>query len=196
MMDLVPAAAMDELKSMLSPARFEHSRRVLVTCGTLAQAWNFPYAKRESLEWAALFHDCAKEIPREESLRWLQVDGCPFGSELLDTPGLVHAPLGARIVKQRYGITNPDVLRAIAYHATGHRDLTSIGWMVYIADYLEPGRKFVKNRDVLINESCADPLTGLRLVTELRHHLTGAKGRRIHPLALEYRAYLESIERL
>jgi HD superfamily phosphohydrolase YqeK len=33
------------------------------------------------------------------------------------------------------------VLTAIAYHSTGHADLDLLGELLYLADYLEPGRK-------------------------------------------------------
>lgn len=193
MMVWPPGGAVRELRNTLSEKRFEHSVRVTETAFHIRGAWGDRVrVSAEDLAWAALFHDCAKEFGPELRAQWLERDGCPFGTELLDTPSLVHAALGARVLRNQYGIENGDILRAVAYHPTGHRDLKPVGWLVYMADYLEPGRDFVKDRELVLERACEDPLTGLRLVAELRHGLTGEKGKKIHPVSLEFRDYLLS----
>lgn len=196
MIELLPNDAIAALKTVLSEKRYQHCVRVMETGFQLFHAWRLPEKMKESLAWAGLFHDCAKEMPPRKQEEWLNNGICPYGEELLDTPGLVHAALGAKILQREYGIRDHDILKAVAYHSTGHPDLTSIGWIVYIADILEPGRKFVVERENILRAAYENPLNGLRLVTDLRHSISGKKGQKIHPLSIRFKDYIDSIDEL
>ena len=53
----------------------------------------------------------------------------------------IHARLGAYFAEYEYGITDSEILDAITYHTTGRPAMTMIEKIVYLADYIEPGRK-------------------------------------------------------
>ena len=55
---------------------------------------------------------------------------------------LWHAPAGAYLVQQEVGITDAEILDAIRYHTTGRVGMTLLEKVIYLADYIEPGRKF------------------------------------------------------
>lgn len=55
---------------------------------------------------------------------------------------LWHAPVGAYLVEKEVGITDPEILQAITYHTSGHEKMTMLDKVIYVADYIEPGRKF------------------------------------------------------
>ncbi|MCP6368247.1 bis(5'-nucleosyl)-tetraphosphatase (symmetrical) YqeK, partial [Klebsiella pneumoniae] len=55
---------------------------------------------------------------------------------------LWHAPVGAFLVRNEVGITDKEVLDAIAYHTSGRPGMTLLEKIVYVADYIEPGRRF------------------------------------------------------
>ena len=59
-----------------------------------------------------------------------------FNSELW------HAPVGAYLVEKEAGITDREILDAIRYHTTGRLGMTLLEKVVYLADYIEPGRHF------------------------------------------------------
>ncbi|PAM94525.1 phosphohydrolase, partial [Flavobacterium sp. IR1] len=59
-----------------------------------------------------------------------------YGDELL------HAPCGAYYVKEEIGLKDEEVLNAIRYHTTGKPDMTLLEKVVFLADYIEPGRQF------------------------------------------------------
>ncbi len=196
MIDLLPQEAVACLKNVLSEKRFQHSERVMETGFRLFNAWNLPDEKRAALAWASLFHDCAKENPPAKQDEWLAKGPAPYGMELLDTPGLVHATVGTIILQQEYHITDPEILLAVAYHSTGHPDQTPIGWIVYLADILEPGRTFIEHREEYLQTAMEDPLKGLREVTDLRHTISTSKGREAHPVSIQFQKHIESVSSL
>jgi HD superfamily phosphohydrolase YqeK len=50
------------------------------------------------------------------------------------------------------GVRDESVLTAIAYHSTGHADLDLLGELLYLADYLEPGRKRDSDRAAALRD--------------------------------------------
>jgi predicted HD superfamily hydrolase involved in NAD metabolism len=55
---------------------------------------------------------------------------------------LWHAPVGAYLVKKEAGIQDAEILDAIAYHTSGRVGMSLLDKVVYLADYIEPGRSF------------------------------------------------------
>ena len=50
--------------------------------------------------------------------------------------------MGAILARTTYGIDDIEVLNAIKYHTTGRRNMTMLEKIVFIADYIEPSRRF------------------------------------------------------
>ncbi|GAA3321628.1 hypothetical protein GCM10020331_038240 [Ectobacillus funiculus] len=46
--------------------------------------------------------------------------------------------------KKEVGITDYEILQAITYHTSGHENMTLLDTIIYVADYIEPGRKFFR----------------------------------------------------
>lgn len=101
----------------------------------------------------------------EELVRWraagylhdaLKSTGPAELHDLLD-PGeswpdpVAHGPACAARLR-REGVRDESVLNAIAYHSTGHPDLDLLGELLYLADYLEPGRKRDSERTVQLRD--------------------------------------------
>ena len=55
-------------------------------------------------------------------------------------PELIHAPYGAFIAKEEYGIVQEDILLAIRNHTLGRPEMSKLEQIVYLADYFEPER--------------------------------------------------------
>ena len=55
---------------------------------------------------------------------------------------LWHAPVGAYLATTEFGVEDEDVLNAIRYHTTGREAMSDLEKVVYIADLIEPNRKF------------------------------------------------------
>ena len=63
----------------------------------------------------------------------------------LENKALLHAKAGAILAKTVYDIEDVDVLHAIAVHTTGEQDMSVLDKIIYIADYIEPGRDKAPN---------------------------------------------------
>ena len=190
-MDFFTKEEIESLQSMLSFKRYQHSHNVYKTAMTIAKAWekNNP-VDRKNLAWAALFHDCAKDLSKDEQKSLMQDGSLLFGQELAEKKKLLHAPLGAKILSLRYGINDPDVLMSVAYHPTGHPDFPWIGWIVYAADYLEPGRIYFEDREKIFDVVCKNPIDGLRSLSQLKMDSVMQQGKTIHPMAEKVHYFL------
>lgn len=58
------------------------------------------------------------------------------------SPELWHAPVGAYLVKKEAAIHDQDILTAIEFHTSGRPNMTLLEKVIYVADYIEPGRHF------------------------------------------------------
>lgn len=118
--------------------RYEHTIRVADTAEKLAVKYGEDV---EKTVLAAIFHDYAKLLPINE-LKKIIAD-YKLDSRLLDYhPELWHGPAGAVLVREEIGIDDEDIFNAIRYHTTGRAGMTLLEKIIYIADYIEPGRQF------------------------------------------------------
>src|SRR5262249_4447985 len=89
------------------------------------------------LRWAD-----AMRVPSGERARWLKA--AVLHDALRDAPvadALAHGPLAADRAAQE-GETDRGVLDAVRYHTVGYARWDDAGRMLYLADFLEPGRAF------------------------------------------------------
>ncbi|WP_407269507.1 bis(5'-nucleosyl)-tetraphosphatase (symmetrical) YqeK [Radiobacillus sp. PE A8.2] len=122
----------------LTKSRFEHTIRVTDTAIELAKIFD---ASIEKAELAAVFHDYAKYRDKEEMRRWIEQEYLPKDL-LMYHHELWHGPVGALLVKREIGLGDPDILNAIRWHTTGTAHMTILDKVIYLADYIEPGRSF------------------------------------------------------
>lgn len=127
------------VKEQLTERRYEHTIRVTDTALELAEKFG---TDRDKTELAGILHDYAKYRSKEEMQAVIErEEGLP--DELLSfNIELWHAPVGAVLVEEEVGITDSDILRAIRYHTTGRSGMTLLEKIIFIADYIEPGRSF------------------------------------------------------
>lgn len=135
-----------KLKKRLDKERFEHTMGVMYTAGCLAMAYEYPLEKAMI---AGLLHDCAKCIPNEEKIRLCEAHNVVITSAERKNPSLLHAKLGAILAEEEYDIKDSDILHAIKVHTTGEPNMSLLDKIVYVADYIEPGRDKAENLDYL-----------------------------------------------
>ncbi|WHY65783.1 bis(5'-nucleosyl)-tetraphosphatase (symmetrical) YqeK [Neobacillus sp. SuZ13] len=131
-------AALKLVKKQLTDHRYQHTLGVMETAIVLAKQYG---GDEQKAELAAIFHDYAKFRPKEEMKEIIASQGFPedllqFNSELW------HAPAGMYLVEKEAGINDPEVLDAIRYHTSGRPAMTLLEKIIYLADYIEPGRHF------------------------------------------------------
>jgi HD superfamily phosphohydrolase YqeK len=87
----------------------------------------------------------------------------------------------------RDGETDRGVLDAVRYHSLGYAGWDDVGRMLYLADYLEPGRKRrAKEREKLARRVPDERDRVLREVVAQQMRARLRAGRPIHPLTLEF----------
>ena len=136
------------MREVLKPHRFRHVIGVELTAVQLAEnlGANGPKARL-----AALLHDCAKYLPLEEQFALAKRDGSSLPRE---AEAILHAPAGAALAKDKYGVTDKAILEAIRYHTTGSEDMTLLDEIIWAADLIEPGRDYPsvdKHRALLLS---------------------------------------------
>jgi predicted HD superfamily hydrolase involved in NAD metabolism len=130
--------ALKLVKEQLTEHRYQHTLGVTETAITLARQYG---ADEQKAELAAIFHDYAKFRSKDEMREIIVVQGFP--QDLLEfNAELWHAPVGAYLVEKDAGITDQEVLDAIRYHTSGRIGMTLLEKIIYLADYIEPGRHF------------------------------------------------------
>ncbi|SDQ51946.1 bis(5'-nucleosyl)-tetraphosphatase (symmetrical) YqeK [Carnobacterium viridans] len=126
------------VQSQMSQKRFQHVLGVEQTAVELAEKYG---ASNEAASIAALTHDYAKERSDKEMQELIYRE--QFDLELLEYGSNIwHGPLGAFLVEQELGISDSDILNAIKYHTIGAPEMTILEQVIYVADYIEPGRNF------------------------------------------------------
>lgn len=130
--------ALELVKPHLTEHRYIHTIGVVDTAVDLAERFG---ADTHKAMLAAVFHDYAKFRPKEEMRSIIErerlgEDLMLYGSELW------HAPVGALLVKTEIGLQDDEILQAIRSHTSGRVGMGLLEKIIFLADYIEPGRQF------------------------------------------------------
>ncbi|HEY6326068.1 MAG TPA: bis(5'-nucleosyl)-tetraphosphatase (symmetrical) YqeK [Candidatus Cybelea sp.] len=148
--------------------RYAHSVRVARSAGALAQRHG---ADASKARLAGLLHDLARLYPAARLLGECEKRGLRIDDFERAHPVLLHARLGAALARDQFGIDDPDVLSAIEKHTTAAGEMSPLDCVVYLADSLEPARKFAE-RPALWQIALLDLAEAMRetLALAIRHH--------------------------
>lgn len=141
------------LKGKMSDRRFEHSLGVEYTAACMAMVHG---ADVESARIAGLLHDCAKGLPTKDKLEKARKHGLAVSKYEEKNPDMLHARLGAFYARYKYDVTDEDILNAICYHTTGRPNMSLLEKIIFVADYIEPNRRMVKDMDDIRCEAFSD----------------------------------------
>lgn len=130
------------LEQELSYKRFIHTLSVAGTASSLAMCYG---ADLEKAETAGLLHDCAKCMDVRKMQKVCEKAGLTVSSFEADSGSLLHSKAGSVLAAEKYGITDPDLINAIRYHTTGRPGMSLLEKIIFVADYIEPGRFTAKN---------------------------------------------------
>lgn len=128
------------LQSRLSPRRVTHTFGACHTAVILALRWG---ADPSEALAAALFHDIAKEEPRDlQRARIERVASGAMPEAYAEQPSLWHALAAVAVAREEFGLANPAVERAIRLHPTADGEMTVLDAIIFLADYTESMRSW------------------------------------------------------
>lgn len=135
------AQLLQRLQQRMSPWRFEHSLRVEALAVDLARFWG---VSEQKASIAGLLHDTARDLPDNRLTAIVAASDDPLLADWKQStaPVVLHAPVGALIARQDFGVTDSEILTAIALHTTGAAEMGPLAMIIFLADYCEPGRHF------------------------------------------------------
>lgn len=157
--------------------RRAHIGRVTALLDRWARQLGLPDTEAEAWHDAGRYHDALRDAPDDE-LRRLAPG--------IDRPvEVLHGPAAAdRMVRE--GETREDVLEAVRWHTVGHGRWSRVGRALYMADFLEPGRNFLKADRAFLAEHLPHDFDGVfRQVVRTRLEWTLREGKALFPESVD-----------
>lgn len=181
----------ERLMETLSSNRYEHSLSVSYTCMSLAMRYG---GSLDQAELAGLLHDCAKRYDDASIIRRCQKHQVMITEAELKAPAVLHAKYGAWMAEHKFGISDTELLSAIACHTTGKPYMGLVDQILYVADYIEPRRDEADNLEAMrrlayvdLDEACYQILQGTL-------SYLGKLGCFINPMTLETYQYYHALK--
>ena len=173
-------------KKRLSAKRYQHTLNVRRMAVKLAKRWG---ADPEKAALAALLHDTAKELPREEMLQILN-DNAIMAENAQNRPSPVwHGICAAILAQTKWGVEDEEVLSAIRCHTTGKPGMSLLDEIVFLADMTSAERDYPEV-DYLRKLEKKDIHQAMREALEMNLHWLEESGK---PVDEETRAALEDL---
>ena len=171
---------MDELEktvvSLLKPNRVAHVLGCRDTAIELAKHWG---ANETDAARAALLHDVTKALDGPLQLTLCRAYGIVLDDFSIRYPKTLHALTGSLVADRIFG-ENKAVVDAIASHTTGKANMNMLERIIYVADYMEPNRKF-PGVEELRRLAYTDIDAALKLGLEMTLALLREQGSEISP---------------
>lgn len=121
------------LESTLSKKRYEHSLYVASEALKLARHFG---ADEEKCFVSGLLHDICKEISSSEQLEMMKRSEYPISDTEMNAPKTYHGIAASVFIKEKFGVTDPDILSAIRYHTVAKSGMNLIEKILYMADLI------------------------------------------------------------
>lgn len=150
-----------KMEKSLDNGRFEHTLGVTYTAACLAMRYDVDITKAQI---AGLLHDCAKCLTNEKKLAICKKHNIQMNEAELANPQLLHAKVGSFLAMEDFDIHDQDIINAILNHTTGRPGMSMLEKIIYIADYIEPGRKQAPNLFEIRKAAFEDPDRALLMI--------------------------------
>jgi len=162
----------EHVRRELSIGRYLHSLRTAEM--TTALVRRFAVSPEEA-RIAGLAHDMARELTESEIVKLAESDGIPLLEEEERHPILLHGRAAAVMLQELWGEHREDVLAAVRWHTQGDVDMGLLGMLLFVADYIEPGRTHVSDqfRYRIMKMERAEEMT-LAVINDQLSYLTGS----------------------
>ena len=127
------------IKANLKEKRYIHILGVADTAKKLAKLNNI---SEEKAEIAALAHDVAKNLSKDRMKEIMEENNIILSKIEENNSDLWHSIIAHIEAKDKLGICDDEILDSIRWHTTGKEEMSILTKIIYIADMIEPNRKF------------------------------------------------------
>ena len=127
--------------AQVGPRRRAHIARVTALLDEWARALALDPAEAQAWHDAGRWHDALRDAPENELRRWAASPAAGVTNVDSLPAEMLHGPAAAACLAAQ-GERRTELLDAIRWHTVGHARWGRGGRALYMADYLEPGRKF------------------------------------------------------
>ncbi|MDI6734740.1 MAG: bis(5'-nucleosyl)-tetraphosphatase (symmetrical) YqeK [bacterium] len=175
-----------KLKEMLSENRYSHCLNTQKIASFLAQHY---VVNPQKVRIAALLHDCAKDLSVELSENYIRKYAIILDEIEKNESRLWHGPVGSVLAKEKFGIADEEIGRAIRIHSTLDKNASTLEKIIYVADYMdyreskEDEQSYERLKNIAITE--LDIVTfwiiNFKMLDILKYHGV------IHPRSIEAR---------
>ena len=135
------------LKENLSSERYFHTLGVMEEAVELAKRYNIDIKKAEI---AGLLHDNAKCMTKEDLRKFIDSHLPDIDKNELKNYKTLHAPVGAYFAKEKFKISDPEIISAIRWHTLGRVNMTTLEKIVFLADKIEKNTRDIEYRNQII----------------------------------------------
>ncbi len=174
---------LEMLRKELGRRLFRHSLGVASMAHRLAGAHGLD---QEAAVVAGIWHDYGKAFTPEELREKARAMNLELDEITRLSPPLLHAPVGAALLKQEIGLKDEWILRAVKFHTTGAAGLNGLEKIIYLADAIEVGRRYPGVLS-LRHLAMKDVDAALRVVVDNSLQIVLQKGDLLHPDSVAFR---------
>jgi predicted HD superfamily hydrolase involved in NAD metabolism len=138
------AALVERMAEDLPPKLLRHIERVVHDSRRLA---HLHHTDEALAALAAQAHDVVRHLSGAKLLQRAERYGIHIDPVERYQPVLLHGPVGALVLPERYGVLDTEVLVSTRYHTTGRPGMGIIEKIVFVADKVDP-KKVEKRPDL------------------------------------------------
>lgn len=168
---------------MLDEKLFRHSMGVAKAAASLAEYYG---QSKEKAYLTGIVHDYGKRYSRQELIKKAEEMNLRLDRVTREESRLLHAPVGAALLKSEGKVKDPEILRAVYYHTTGRKGMTGLEKVIYLADYIEEGRDFAE-ADKIRKLAWSDPEQAMLEAVEFAIESVLQRGLLLHPRSVAFR---------
>ncbi len=133
----------NRVRPYLADKRYDHTVAVANEAARLGEIFGFSSGDIRRLRASALLHDITKRADYKKQLQYCEEFGIIIKAENPLSPSVLHGMTGAALAARDFAdVVDDDILSGIRWHTTGRHDMTVFEAIIYLADYIEPTRKF------------------------------------------------------
>jgi putative HD superfamily hydrolase of NAD metabolism len=177
------------VSTMIKKSRYEHCLRVRECASDLA--FRFAPSLITDACYVGIFHDAFRYLDGEECLLICRQAGLNIEAEEEENPMLLHGAVAALRFGSIVGMCPESWFLAMRHHTLGSPEMGKLGAILYIADYIEPGRTHLTaaDRSALLAPQTLEEIVLLILARERAY--ARQIGRKMAGVSIRLQEYLE-----